>query len=338
MARRTGASPSKSKQVSSSGRKPGLVFISHDSRDSALAEAFEELLGDASGGVLKAFRSSDKRGSSGIEFGAEWYTTIMSRLTEATDVVALLTSHSLDRPWILYEVGVARGHLDTRAFGVAFGIPLNRIEGPFAQLQNSADDEASLTKLVTQLIKRNPEATPREEAIRRQVQAFLDRLPTLVSNSPVRAETQNDYDRVATLFEEVKVMFREIRGAVSANIAGIAPLPTEHGRAGSTPLPWRPAAVGLLEYLRTAGHRRRADIWEDLIGFVGPRAARPPEGVTEIAAALRANDSARLRSAFDLFDEHIEKESAITAESDDDWHAHDILNQARDVLRRWLES
>ena len=34
-----------------------LVFISHDSRDADLAEAFGNLLTDASGGILKSFRS-----------------------------------------------------------------------------------------------------------------------------------------------------------------------------------------------------------------------------------------------------------------------------------------
>ena len=52
-----------------------LVFISHDSRDADLAEAFAMLLTDASGGILKSFRSSDKSGDvAGIEFGAEWYS------------------------------------------------------------------------------------------------------------------------------------------------------------------------------------------------------------------------------------------------------------------------
>jgi hypothetical protein len=46
-----------------------LVFISHDSRDADLAEAFSNLLTDASAGILKSFRSSDKKGTTGIEFG-----------------------------------------------------------------------------------------------------------------------------------------------------------------------------------------------------------------------------------------------------------------------------
>jgi hypothetical protein len=80
-----------------------LVFISHDSRDADLAEAFGNLLTDASGGILKSFRSSDKKGTAGIEYGAEWYRAIMQKLDDATDVVALLTARSINRPWILYE-------------------------------------------------------------------------------------------------------------------------------------------------------------------------------------------------------------------------------------------
>src|SRR5215470_17363653 len=88
-----------------------LVFISHDSRDSDLAEAFSNLLTDASGGILKSFRSSDRKGTAGIEYGQEWYRAIMQKLDDATDVVALLTSNSINRPWILYEAGVAKGKL-----------------------------------------------------------------------------------------------------------------------------------------------------------------------------------------------------------------------------------
>jgi hypothetical protein len=76
-----------------------------------LAEAFANLLTDASGGFLKAFQSSDRKGGAGIEFGAEWYSEIMSKIDDATNVVALLTPNSLDRPWILYEAGVAKGKL-----------------------------------------------------------------------------------------------------------------------------------------------------------------------------------------------------------------------------------
>ena len=62
-----------------------LVFISHDSRDADLAEAFANLLTDASGGILKSFRSSDRKGTTGIEFGEEWYSAIMTGVLQTRD-------------------------------------------------------------------------------------------------------------------------------------------------------------------------------------------------------------------------------------------------------------
>ena len=49
-----------------------LVFVSHDSRDADLAEALSKLLMNVSAGMLKSFRSSDRKGAQGIDFGVEW--------------------------------------------------------------------------------------------------------------------------------------------------------------------------------------------------------------------------------------------------------------------------
>src|SRR5471030_349308 len=78
-----------------------LIFISHDSRDAELAEAFSKLLKSVSGSMLKSFRSSDKKGKEGIEFGDEWFKRLMEKLKAASDVVCLFTERSLERPWIL---------------------------------------------------------------------------------------------------------------------------------------------------------------------------------------------------------------------------------------------
>ncbi len=201
-----------------------LVFISHDSRDAKLAEAFSNLLTDASGGNLKSFRSSDKKGNTGIEYGSEWYQAIMGALKQCTDVVALLTKQSLDRPWILYEAGVAKGRKDTTAFGVTLGIPLSTAtkSGPFGQFQNCGDDEDSLTGLVTQLIGRIPDATPREEAIRRQVQTFRGSVGELLKQ-PKADESKVDETTVAKLFEEVKVLFRDLPQQVEQKLAEMRP-------------------------------------------------------------------------------------------------------------------
>ncbi len=206
----------------SPARNKPLVFISHDSRDHELAEAFGNLLGDASGGTLKSFRSSDKKGKSGLEFGEEWYPAIMGKLEQATDVVALLTPRSVGRPWILYEAGVAKGKLSVPVHGVAIGISLEKaITGPFAQFQNLTDDEDQLTKLVRQLIERIEGAEPRDEAILLHVKQFRSKVAILAKQHAKHGEEapkNPEEGGVAKLFEEVKVMFRDLPEQVAANV------------------------------------------------------------------------------------------------------------------------
>lgn len=201
-----------------------LVFISHDSRDADLAEAFSNLLTDASAGILKSFRSSDKRGTAGIEYGVEWYRAIMQKLDDATDVVALLTVRSLNRPWILYETGVAKGKLsaDQRVLGIALGVTLEEAAtGPFAQFQNSPDEEDAITGLVLQLIRRHPQAAPREEAVRLQVKAFRESVATLLKDRKKDASPTPkppDETSVAKFFEEIKVLVRDVPERVAMEV------------------------------------------------------------------------------------------------------------------------
>lgn len=193
------------------GRVP-LIFISHDTRDAELAEAFSRLLSSVSAGVLKSFRSSDKRGNQGIEYGVEWYPEIMKKLESASDVVCLLTPNSVGRPWILYEAGVAKGKLDTPVHGIALGLPLqNASTGPFAQFQNSDDSEDSLTQLVIQLVRRIPGAEPDREVVRSQVASFRDKaLPMATASDEMQHASEGDTASVAKIFEEVKVMFQDL--------------------------------------------------------------------------------------------------------------------------------
>jgi len=210
-------------ELRQSGTAP-LIFISHDTRDAELAEAFSKLLSSVSAGVLKSFRSSDKTGTQGIEYGTEWYPKLMSQLGSASDVVCLLTPRSVDRPWILYETGVAKGRLDTPVHGVALGLPFARASvGPFAQFQNCADDEPSITKLVMQLVSRIPGSEPDRDAIQMQVASFKVKATALLesidkASAPAEQKPANDDNTVAKLFEEVKVMFQDLPSRLDRQI------------------------------------------------------------------------------------------------------------------------
>jgi hypothetical protein len=199
-----------------------LVFISHDSRDAEIAEAFSKLLSSVSAGVLKSFRSSDKKGTQGIEYGVEWFPEIMKKLDDASDIVCLLTQNSVNRPWILYEAGVAKGKLSKTVLGIAVGLPLNEANnGPFAQFQNCDDDEESLTKLVLQLVKQIPNSEPEEEIIKEQVKLFKNKLKEISKNKPViktKTEELKEDTSTAKLFEEVKIMFQDLPSRIDRRL------------------------------------------------------------------------------------------------------------------------
>ena len=197
-------------------KKP-LVFISHDTRDAKLAEEFSKLLRSVSTGVLKSFRSSDNKGKQGIEYGVDWYPEIMEKLNQATDVVCLLTQHSLDRPWILYEAGVARGRLETKVLGLALGIPFEDVnKGPFSQFQNCAYDANSITKLVMQLLGRIPDSEPDEDTIKVSVEKFIEQVNKLMNIEEEEYLTENTSS--AKLFEEIKEMYRDLPERISQSI------------------------------------------------------------------------------------------------------------------------
>lgn len=202
---------SEAELLSSSASTP-LVFISHDARDADLAEAFSKLLKSVSAGMIKTFRSSDKKGTEGIDFGEEWYKRLMLQLQSTSDVVCLFTERSLDRPWILFEAGVAKGKLNTPVLGVALGVPLSRVSaGPFYQFMNMDDSEGDLTKLVNQLARRVPNLELDSDVVKSQVAAFKTTevaLLKMLTTGNVKAETKEEVDEsaVAKLAEEMKAL------------------------------------------------------------------------------------------------------------------------------------
>jgi DNA-binding CsgD family transcriptional regulator len=147
----------------------------------------------------------------------------MGQIEQSSDVVALLTGHSIDRPWILFETGYAKAKLGRPVFGIVVGLQMDQAaKGPFAQFQNSSDDEDSLTKLVIQLIKSNTGAEPRESAVRKNVFQFCTEIANLapaiqktVALAPAKAEAAD----AAKLFEEVKILLREFTERIIKEIA-----------------------------------------------------------------------------------------------------------------------
>ena len=212
MSKAVNSKPSPETTVLPSPTGSPLVFISHDTRDADLADAFSKLLKSVSAGMIKTFHSSDKKGADAIDFGDEWYKRLMEKLQLTSDVVCLFTERSLERPWILFEAGVAKGKLNTPVVGVALGVPLNRVSaGPFYQFRNMDDSEADLTKLVGQLARRVPGLELDSDVVKVQVGTFKTTVTKILATLTVNEGKQDVKEvagdsSVAKLVEEMKAL------------------------------------------------------------------------------------------------------------------------------------
>jgi hypothetical protein len=199
-----------------------LIFISHDTRDAELADEFSSLLKSASAGALKSFVSSDKKGTRGIEYGLEWYPAIMDKIDEATEVVCLLTQRSVERPWILYEAGVAKGKLGKKVIGIAMGIQHSvAFTGPFAQFQNNDGSVDAISKLVLDLVRKVPGLDPDQKLVEQLVQGFHSKANEILAKSqkkPEKSPEAKDEKMVVKLFEEVKLMFESLPSRIEGRI------------------------------------------------------------------------------------------------------------------------
>jgi hypothetical protein len=164
---------SRSKRPRARAQPPrqALVFISHDSRDAVLADAFAQLLKRASSGMIGYFHSSDKSPGGGVDYSAEWFQSLMEKLRQATEVVCLLTPRSVERPWILFEAGVAKGMRSAPVHGLKLGLA-QAVSGPFAQYQLCDGSKVELVKLVRQLCRRVEGLEPPAADLESHVEAF----------------------------------------------------------------------------------------------------------------------------------------------------------------------
>lgn len=160
------------------------VFISHDSRDAKLAEAFSNLLSNVSIGLLKSFYSSAKIEEKGGQWGGDWYQEIFEQMEIASDVVCLITERSIDSKWLNHEAGIARGKNSASLYCILFGLPMESIkDGPFQRMRNCENSVESITDLVSKLVKRIPGTAPNPQSVEEQVLKFKKEVGLFLNKS-----------------------------------------------------------------------------------------------------------------------------------------------------------
>ncbi|MBI1280731.1 MAG: TIR domain-containing protein [Anaerolineaceae bacterium] len=111
------------------------IFISHASDDIKLVKLLERKLKSIFANGVGVFASSIP-GS--IRYGEDWFASIRSHLTDSSVLLLLITPHSVDRPWVWFELGASwdkntEGKI--RAIPLCCGIKLRDLPPPISAIQ-----------------------------------------------------------------------------------------------------------------------------------------------------------------------------------------------------------
>jgi tetratricopeptide (TPR) repeat protein len=149
---------------------PLEILISHAHTERALAEAWKKLLHATSFGTILPWYSSDSKSEGGMVIGEEWREQLRERITKCDYVIALLSPQTRDRPWILWECGVANGTAsgrDAQQRGVIIPVlhtmTAGELTNPLSSFQvYSADKRDDVVQICTRLAVRAglPEPQP----------------------------------------------------------------------------------------------------------------------------------------------------------------------------------
>jgi hypothetical protein len=131
------------------------IFISHNSQDKDLAELIAKLISKLSIKQVNLWFSSDNSAGGGFNPGDEWYNEIIRQINECDLLLALTTPNSIERPWIYYEAGFAKG-IKRPVVPICLGIKREELKSPLNtfqafQLSDKKSIDDFLTKLFHQL-------------------------------------------------------------------------------------------------------------------------------------------------------------------------------------------
>jgi len=132
---------------------PQQLFLSHDSRDHALASALGSSLQRLTLGQVSVWHSSDGSGQGGLRPGHIWLDEIRQQLSKSKAVVTLLTPRSIAKPWLLFESGFGAANGNCDVIPVCVGIDsLSDVPFPLAMYQAyQLADYDSLKRFVEKL-------------------------------------------------------------------------------------------------------------------------------------------------------------------------------------------
>lgn len=156
------------------GQQMLKVFISHSHDEKDLALAWQTLLEHVSQGAIEVWLSSDTKPTGGMKIGAEWRDNIYEKLSAANFVVAIVSPRSIERPWIMWECGVASGTDKERGLiPVVYSMPMSDFEGPLSSYQAYSGENKDKVIEVCERLMIQAKLQPKKQYWDQQVETYI---------------------------------------------------------------------------------------------------------------------------------------------------------------------
>ena len=133
------------------------IFISHSHDDKRVADALAGLIRNTFDAAVELRYSSSDDNGEGIAPGEHWLDWILDQVKVSAINLIVLTPHSLQKPWVLWESGAVAGAGlmsgdKSRVVPVAFKISMEQIPSPLRSLQAMyGNDNKSILKLLDKI-------------------------------------------------------------------------------------------------------------------------------------------------------------------------------------------
>lgn len=128
-------------------------FISHYSKDKAIAELFSNALRRITLEQISPWFSSDSTGGNGLKPGDIWFNQILTKINQCKAVVSLITPNSIDRPWVYFESGIGQALPECEVIPVCIGVKRDSIVPPLGLYQcYQLNDYRSVVEFFSKLL------------------------------------------------------------------------------------------------------------------------------------------------------------------------------------------
>lgn len=137
--------------------KRDSVFISHIGNEAPVALKLKQQIQEVLGADVPVFVSSDYES---IRSGEEWYRRIVDTIASSKIVIVLISTESVDRPWINFEAGIGIGS-KCKVFPIAIrGFKLGDLKPPLQALHargiHDPNSVIAIIRDVGEAIQRTP--------------------------------------------------------------------------------------------------------------------------------------------------------------------------------------